>query len=53
VHSLFLEVFKNRVDVALRDTSGHGEGGLMLGLHEVFSNLSGSMISLLDIFTWR
>ena len=27
-----LEVFKSRVDVALRDTvSGHGEGGLMVG----------------------
>ena len=46
VESLFLEVFKKRVDVALRDIiSGHG-GGLMIGLMilEVFSSLSYSVI---------
>ena len=33
VQSLSLEVFKNCVDVALRDVvSGHGEGGLLVGL---------------------
>ena len=31
-----LEVFKNRVDVALRDVvSGHGGGGLMVGLEDL------------------
>ena len=35
VESLSLEVFKNRVDVALRDVvSGHGGGGLMVGLDD-------------------
>ena len=35
VKSLSLGVFKNRVDVALRDmVSGHGEGGLVVGLGE-------------------
>ena len=40
VESPSLEVFKNRVDVALRDVvSGHGGGGLGLDLEivEVFS----------------
>jgi len=33
VQSPFLEVFKNRVDVALRDVvSGCGAGGLVVGL---------------------
>ena len=33
VESPSLEVFKSRVDVALRDVgSGHGGGGLMVGL---------------------
>jgi len=33
VESPFLEVFKKRVDVALRDmVSGHGGDGLMIGL---------------------
>ena len=33
VESPSLEVFKNRVDVALRDVvSGHGGGGLVVGL---------------------
>ena len=36
VESLSLEVFKNRVDVALRDVvSGHGVGGLVVGLHDL------------------
>ena len=31
-----LEVFKSRVDVALRDVShGHGEGGLMVGVGDL------------------
>ena len=31
-----MEVFKNRVDVALRDVvSGHGGGGLMVGLEDL------------------
>ena len=31
-----LEVFKNHVDIALRDTvSGHGGGGLMVGLDDL------------------
>ena len=39
------EVFKNRGDVALRDTaSGHGRGGLELDIIVVFSNLHNSMI---------
>ena len=34
--SLSLEVFKNRVDVALRDVvSGHGGGGLVAGLDDL------------------
>ena len=34
--SLSLEVFKNRVDVALRDmVSGHGEGGLVVVLDDL------------------
>ena len=33
MESLSLEVSKNCVDVALKDTvSGHGEGGLVVGL---------------------
>ena len=33
---LSMEVFKNRVDVALRDVvSGHGGGGLMVGLEDL------------------
>ena len=42
-----LEVFKNRVDVALRDmVSGHGGDGLVLDLMllVVFSNLNDSVI---------
>ena len=36
MESLSLEVFKNRVDVALRDTvSGHGGDGLMVGLGDL------------------
>ena len=36
VESLSLEVFKNRVDVALRDVvSGHGRDGLMVGLNDL------------------
>ena len=36
VQSLSLEVFKNCEDVALRDVvSGHGEGGLMVGLDDL------------------
>ena len=36
VESPSLEVFKNRVDVALRDVvSGHGGGGMMIGLHDL------------------
>ena len=32
----FLEVFKNHVDVALRDmVSGHGGGGLVVGLGDL------------------
>ena len=39
-----LEVLKNHGDVALRDVgSGHGGGGLGLGILEVFSNLSDSV----------
>ena len=35
VGSLSLKVFKKRVDVALRDmVSGHGGGGLMVGLDD-------------------
>ena len=35
VESLSLEVFKNCMDVALRDiTSGHGGGGQMVGLDD-------------------
>ena len=35
VESPSLEVFKSRVDVALRDVvSGHGGGGLMVGLDD-------------------
>ena len=44
---LSLEVFKNRVDVALRDmVSGHGGDGLVLDLMllVVFSNLNDSVI---------
>jgi len=34
--SLSLEVFKNCGDVALRDVvSGHGEGGLVIGLRDL------------------
>ena len=33
---IILEVFMNRVDVALRDmVSGHGEGGLMVRLDDL------------------
>ena len=43
VESPSLEVFKNCVDVALRDVlSGHGGDGLMVEL-EIFSNLNDSM----------
>ena len=36
VQSPSLEVFKNRVDVALRDVvSGHGGGGLTVGLDDL------------------
>ena len=36
VQSLSGEVLKNRVDVALRDVvSGHGGGGLMIGLDDL------------------
>ena len=36
VESLSLEVFKNRVDVALGDVlSGHGGDGLMVGLDDL------------------
>ena len=36
MESLSLEVFKNRVDVALRDmVSGHGEGGLVVVLDDL------------------
>ena len=36
VESPSLEVFKSRVDVALRDVShGHGEGGLMVGVGDL------------------
>ena len=47
VASLFLEVFKKCVDVALRDTvSEHGGGGLVVGLGDLsgLSNLNDSMI---------
>ena len=38
VESLLLEVFKKRVDVALRDmVSGHGEDGFMAGLDDLSS----------------
>ena len=38
MESLSLEVFKKRVDVALRDVvSGHGEDGLMVGLDDLRS----------------
>ena len=46
VESLSLEVFKKRVDVALRDAaSGHGGDGLGLDvvISVVFSNLNDSM----------
>ena len=36
MESPFLEVFKKRVDVALRDmVSGHGGDGLMVGLGDL------------------
>ena len=36
VQSSSLEVFQNRVDVALRDVvSGHGGGGLLVGLGDL------------------
>ena len=36
VQSPALEVFKNSVDVALRDVvSGHGGGGLLVGLDDL------------------
>jgi len=47
VQSPSLEVFQNRVDVALRNVvSGHGGDGLAVGLDDLrgFSNLYGSMI---------
>jgi len=47
VESLSLEVFKNRVDVALMDmVSGHGEDELMVGMVILvfFSNLNDSVI---------
>ena len=47
VESQSLEVFKNHIDVALRDVvSGHGGGGLGLNLVilEVFSNLNDSSL---------
>jgi len=45
VESTSLEVFRYHRDVALRDmVSGHGGLGLDLGLLEVFSNLSVTMI---------
>ena len=47
VESLSLEVFKSRVDVALRDMgSGHGVMGYWLDwvVLEVFSNIIDSMI---------
>ena len=47
MESLCLEVSKKRVDVALRDmVGGHGGDGLGLdmGISEVFSNLSDSVI---------
>ena len=43
----FLEVFKKRADVALRDmVSGHGGDGWMVGLDDLsgHSNLNDSMI---------
>ena len=50
VESPSLEVFKNRVDVALRDVvSGHGGDALTVGLEilEVFSNHNESLILFL------
>ena len=47
MESLSLKVFKNRVDVALRDmVSGHGGDGLMLGLDDLsgLCNFHDSMI---------
>ena len=39
VESPSLEVFKNHVDVALRDVvSGHGGDGLTVGLHDLKGN---------------
>ena len=44
VDSLSLEVFKNHVDVALRDVvSGHGGGGLTLEV-DYLTSLNGSMV---------
>ena len=48
VGSSSLEVFKKHGDVALRDiVSGHGGGGLMVGLDDLcdLSNLNDSVIS--------
>ena len=43
--SLSLQVFQSHGDVALREVgSGHGGGGLLLGIFEVFPNLNVSMI---------
>ena len=47
VESPPLEVFKNCVDVALRDVvSGHGGDGLLVGLGDLsgLSNLNGSLL---------
>ena len=45
VESPSLEVFKKRVDVALKDVvSGHGGDGLGLAVLVVFSNLGDAMI---------
>ena len=48
--SPFLEVYRKRGDVALRDVgSGHGGGGLGLGVLVVFADLNGSM----SLFFWN
>jgi len=47
VESLFLEVFKNRGGVALRDVvSGRGVGGLMVGLGDLSGLFPTLMIPL-------
>jgi len=48
VESLSLEVFKNHVDVALRDVvSGHGDDSLTVGLDDLrsLSNINDSTIA--------